>query len=252
MILLFLALAIPPRAQQLTNVFENGTPAANYRYVKRLGDGRGFTCGRIGFTTATGDALEVIEQLTKKRRSNALARFLPTLRHLAARESGATSCLRGFERSWKTEARQSDFRHIQDETAFRLYGVPALRYANRVGVRSVLGIECLFDSALQHGDGEDPDGLAALVRETASRSGTPSGRTLGGRKCATTSEAHFIEQFLSIRMAHLNHAHDPKTRGVWADSSDRCHALANLARTKNFNLKTPFVVRSRDFYALIK
>ncbi len=49
------------RAEQLTSIFENGKTEIQYGYVEALDDGRGF--GRAGFTTATGDALEVVRSI---------------------------------------------------------------------------------------------------------------------------------------------------------------------------------------------
>jgi hypothetical protein len=37
--------------ENITNTFENGTPEYTYGKCEHLNDGRGYTCGRIGFTT---------------------------------------------------------------------------------------------------------------------------------------------------------------------------------------------------------
>src|SRR5437870_4798044 len=52
------------RAEQLTSLFENGRIELQYSYAEDLGDGRGITTGRAGFTTADGDALEVVTLYT--------------------------------------------------------------------------------------------------------------------------------------------------------------------------------------------
>lgn len=36
--------------------------AEQYAYIEDIGDGRGYTAGIIGFTTGTGDLLEVVER----------------------------------------------------------------------------------------------------------------------------------------------------------------------------------------------
>src|SRR6266508_3815804 len=38
---------------ELVSVFENATTEPAYDYVEDLGDGRGLTCGKIGFTTSS-------------------------------------------------------------------------------------------------------------------------------------------------------------------------------------------------------
>src|SRR5690348_1229720 len=45
------------RAEMLTSLFENGTPVTQYAFAQDIGDGRGITAGRAGFTTGTGDLL---------------------------------------------------------------------------------------------------------------------------------------------------------------------------------------------------
>src|SRR6185437_9800653 len=55
------------RIEQLTTVFENSTTTFRYDYVEDLGDGRGYTAGRVGFCTGTGDLLDVVERYTEAR-----------------------------------------------------------------------------------------------------------------------------------------------------------------------------------------
>ena len=52
----------PPTGAQLmqvidsiTSCFENSTKTIQYGYVEALNDGRGYTAGKAGFTTGTGD-----------------------------------------------------------------------------------------------------------------------------------------------------------------------------------------------------
>ena len=225
---------IPLVVQKLTNLFENGDTNSHPDYCEDLGDGRGFTCGIVGFTSATGDALEVVERWTSLRPDNSLAPFLPALRHLAKSESGDVDELDGFDAAWVECAGDAGFRGVQDEVAHKLYGAPALKYAQDLGIKSALGIACLYDAMVQHGDGDDPDSIGAMLRETT-------------QKVGRVSELQFIPAFLTIRHNHLTHAHDAETRKVWAESADRCRVLADLARAGNWELKTPFEVKSSDY-----
>ncbi len=52
-------------ADQFVSIFENGTSEIQYGSAEDIGDGRGITAGRAGFTSATGDMLIVIEKYTK-------------------------------------------------------------------------------------------------------------------------------------------------------------------------------------------
>jgi chitosanase len=67
-------------ADQIISVFENDTPVIDYAYAENLDDGRGITAGRAGFTSATGDMLEVVERYTGIVPVNPLAAYLPRLR----------------------------------------------------------------------------------------------------------------------------------------------------------------------------
>src|ERR671927_1439694 len=55
------------RAAQITSTFENSTLELQYDYVENVGDGRGVTAGRAGFTSATGDLLLVVRRYTEAK-----------------------------------------------------------------------------------------------------------------------------------------------------------------------------------------
>lgn len=115
------------RAEQLTSIFKNGTTEIQYGYVEPLDDGRGYTCGRAGFTTAAGDALEVVEVYTKAVPNNKLKKYLPELRRLAKEESDDISNLKGFASAWRSLGNDKDFRAAQDKVNDRLYYQPAMK-----------------------------------------------------------------------------------------------------------------------------
>src|SRR5436305_8124443 len=77
------------RADKLISQFENSTSTIQYCYIGALDDGRGYTAGRAGFTSATGDLLEVAELYTHAVPGNPLADLLPRLRELAANQDGS-------------------------------------------------------------------------------------------------------------------------------------------------------------------
>jgi hypothetical protein len=59
-------------------------------YAAALGDGRGITFGRAGFTTGTGDGLAVVEAYVKLRPvNNTLAPYLPALEQQLAGSGGS-------------------------------------------------------------------------------------------------------------------------------------------------------------------
>ncbi len=109
------------RCEQYTSIFENDTIELQYAYVEPLDDGRGYTSGRAGFTTATGDALEVVQKYTAQKANNPLAKYLPELKRLAKAESGSIKNLGGYVDAWKLAAKDPLFRQVQDEVSDQLY-----------------------------------------------------------------------------------------------------------------------------------
>ena len=76
-------------AMELVSSAENSTLnwRAEYRYIQDIHDGRGYTGGIIGFTSGTGDMLEVVRAYTRARPRNPLARYLPALRRVNGTDS---------------------------------------------------------------------------------------------------------------------------------------------------------------------
>ncbi len=226
------------RAEALTSLFENSTTAIQYAYVEDIHDGRGFTAGRAGFTTATGDALQVIDLYTTRVPANPLARYLPRLRVLARAESGSVVGLDGFAAAWTTAAREQAFRTAQDDIEDRLYFVPAMNRADALHLATPLARAAVYDAIIQHGEGDDADGLPALLARTA--------RSAKGTPASGVDEKTWLEAFFTVRRADLAHASDASTRQAWAESVSRVDALRAIARSGNYDLHGPIVVHSGD------
>lgn len=109
------------RCEEYTSIFENDTTELQYAYVENIHDGRGYTCGRAGFTTGTGDAVEVVKKYTHHKANNPLAKFIPELEKLAKSGSGSTKNLHGYPEAWKEAAKDSEFRKVQDEVSDEMY-----------------------------------------------------------------------------------------------------------------------------------
>jgi chitosanase len=213
------------RAMQLISVFENDTIVLAYDYVEALGDGRGYTCG-LGFTTATGDAYEVVKDYTAQVPQNPLATLLPRLQQLANSGSGSTTGLTGFPAAWMQSASDSVFRKIQESVQDENSYLPALAHAQAVGVQTALGITILYDTVWMHGDGNDPDGTQALITKTGK----------------LTDEATWLASFLANRRADLLNPADKSTQAEWSMAVGRVDELSDLLNAKNFDLHGPINV----------
>ena len=231
------------RAEQLTSLFENGTIEIQYAYAEDLGDGRGITAGRAGFTTATGDALLVVQRYTQRKASNPLASYLPELERLGAAESGDTNNLVGFIKAWEEAALDAGFRSVQDEVVDELYYLPSVDYADQAGLKTALARAVLYDAIIQHGEGDDPDGFPALLARTTQK--------VGRTPADGADEKEWLRTFLSVRKADLAHAYDEETREVWAESTGRCDVFSALIEAGNWNLDGPIKVNTAGYEGVI-
>lgn len=157
---------------------------AQYRYIEDIHDGRGYTGGIIGFTSATGDMLQVISLYSRASAGNPIAAFLRALRDV-----NGTSSHRGLGRNfvlaWRRAARDPRFQHAQRIERDTVYFDPAVALARSDGLRA-LGQFAYYDAAVVHG----PDGLRAIRARTVARVRTPA---QGG------DEVKYLESFLDER-----------------------------------------------------
>lgn len=233
------------RVEQVTSLFENGTTEFQYGYVEYLGDGRGYTCGRVGFTTGTGDAYEVVRRYTHRVPHNTLAKYLPELKRLnSADDRDDISGLDGFPEAWESLANDKVFRSVQDQVTDEIYYVPALKRAYSLGIKTALGKAILYDTIVQHGEGNDPDGLPALISQTIKK--------MKGSPKMGVNEKKWLAAFLDVRRADLAFAHNPDTREEWAKSVGRVDTLKQLLTKGNLNLNGPFTVEwEGDHYIIL-
>jgi chitosanase len=93
------------------------------------------------------------------------------------------------------------------------------------GLRLPLTLVALYDTAIQHGIGDDPDGLPAIVAEATAAGPDPA--------ASGADEVAWLRSFLEIRRRHLEHAADPETRKAWQESSGRVDTLEELLAADN-------------------
>ncbi len=188
-------------AMQLVSSAENSSLnwRAQYKYIEDIGDGRGYTGGIIGFTSGTGDMLEVVQLYTRFKRRNPLRRFLPALRRV-----NGTSSHRGlgkpFVKAWRKAAKQAAFRRAQDFERDSVYFNPSVNLAKSDGLNA-LGQFCYYDAAVVHGF----EGMEDIRRRALARAATPAA---GG------DEAAFLHAFLDERVIEMKKeaAHSDVTR----------------------------------------
>src|SRR5215213_9196363 len=213
------------RAAQITSTFENSTLELQYDYVEDIGDRRGITAGRAGFTSATGDLLLLIRRYTEAKPGNVLETYIPSLE--AVNGTNSQMGLTGFTDAWAEAAEDPDFRSLQDQLVDELYFFPAMAMAADLGIETPLGQLIMWDTMIQHGAGGD-DGTWAIIEETRDNKG-PIGQ----------SESAWLDAFLDARLRHLLDMYRDTTENADASSKSRVDALRSLLQEGNLALEPP-------------
>ena len=213
------------RAAQITSTFENSTLELQYDYVEDIGDRRGITAGRAGFTSATGDLLLLIRRYAEAKPGNVLAPYIPSLE--AVRGTDSQMGLGGFTEAWAEAAEDPDFRSLQDQLVDELYFVPAMTMAADLGIETPLGQLVMWDTMIQHGAGGD-DGTWAIIEETQKNV-----------EPIDQSESAWFDAFLDTRLRHLLDMYRGTTENADASSESRVDALRSLLQEGNLALEPP-------------
>jgi len=228
------------RADQLTSLFENGKTDIQYDYIENLDDGRGYTAGKAGFTTADGDLYVVVKLYLTRFTESRLAKYLPTLKDLAEKGSSKVSKLKGFADDWKKTADENvAFRDAQDEVTDKLYYFPALKLAQDNGVVSALGRAFFYDTIIQHGEGDDPDSIGALIDKTS--------KNMHGSPKDGVDESKWLTEMINVRKADLKNPDDSSTQDVWKQSTGRCDVFMAILKDGNMDLTGPIKIKTKEY-----
>ncbi|KAL3134858.1 hypothetical protein ABBQ32_007824 [Trebouxia sp. C0010 RCD-2024] len=215
-------------AMQLTNLFENGNFEFNYGYCENINDGRGVTAGFAGFTTANGDALDLVREYTAGYPQNRLAKYLPALILLGKTQSDSTALLTGFCKAWAAEAHNIPFQLAQQAQVDSVYYRPSQESADSLGLQYALSRAFLYDTIIQHGDGDDGDSLAAIVNRTNALQ--------GGSPADGLDESIWLPAMIRERRHDQLHPENAATADQWIVSVERTDVFSQLAETQQWGL----------------
>lgn len=187
------------RAMALTSIFENANTTLQYGYCENIRDGRGYTFGFCGFTTATDDASAVVEQyMSLKPVDNLLAQYLPTLENLAKTGSSNIGDLTGFCDVVESLGDDPDFRAAQDAIQRKWYYEPAMTWAKGAGLSWGLSKGQVYDAMINHGEGaDDPFSIDTIFKNTLAN--------VGGDPGTGIDEGVWLDGFLDARQKILVH-----------------------------------------------
>lgn len=219
--------------EQLSTVFENGVIAFDYGYAENIGDGRGITCGRAGFTTGTGDWYQVVQAYTALEPNNPLAPYLPRLAQIASgpTPNPDTTGLEGMIAATAAAAADPLMQQTQDQFVDQLIYDPALRLAQSVGATSALSVAAMYDGVLTHGQGSDPDSIEAIINNaTVAAGGTPK---------SGIAQAVWLRAFIAARREDMLHPAYAPSATAWAAAVGRLDVYDALITNNNWSLTGP-------------
>lgn len=235
------------KAEMLTSIWENSTAVLQYAYCENIDDGRGYTAGRAGFCSGTGDAVLVVRCLDQATSGqNPMHKYLGELTALETRfndtgeDQDKTSGLDragSYCRDWTASisgATAAAFKSCQDKIVDQLYFGPALAQAVKWGVTRPLTIAALYDADINHGD----DGVADLVK--AANTDVGNGKQVPpGAPLTQAQESAWLDAFLLRRLTLL------KSDATWAESVDRVAVYEALRAQNNWDLSQPIVTSAK-------
>ena len=192
-----------------------------YQYIEDIGDGRGYTAGIIGFTTGTGDLLDVVNRYTELKPDNELEKYIPALQEVNGSDSHEGLGDK-FEEAWEKAAQSEEMIQAQNDILDEQYMHPAMDYAKEDGV-SPLGQYIYYDALVVHGSGDSKDSFEAIRNAALEEKKTPSD---GG------NETDYLTAFLDARVPVM------KMEEAHSDLS-RLDAQRKFLREKKWNLELP-------------
>jgi hypothetical protein len=149
---------------------DNPTPSQNYSYCQNIKDGRGYTIGKVGFCTGTGDFVLVAACYNDAKPGNVLQKYWPALTQLTgeyftmnmniadttpidniAKAAGTT-----FKADIATAANDPLFTGCQDGMAAAEDLGPAAWHYNQLHLTGALTLGFLYDTELNFGENDDP------------------------------------------------------------------------------------------------
>lgn len=225
---------------KIISVFEYDSANPQYCEIFNLDDGRGYTAGIVGFTSEYDDFYLLLEEYSRIKKDNQLQKYLKILK----KEDYKMSDLRDLPRDWKKECQDNQFIVAQNRIADQLYYNPAMSHSNVLGITSEVGKLILFDTIIQHGNANDPDGLPSIIKQANNK--------LGGSPAGGINEKTWLTTFLNIRKSILLNPSNSETQEVWSESVDRCDFYKSLVNSTDDDIILPLYVKTVNHNIIIK
>jgi hypothetical protein len=165
------------KIDMLVAMGENDNTKVNYDYAENIKDMRGYTIGKVGFTTGTGDFIIVARCYNDLKPANVLAKYFGHENAMGVPTDGlayykyqfltkmmnqgdtklidSLAAGSSFVKDCATAAKDAEYRQCQDSLADADYMSAALAHADERGLKGALTIGFLYDTELNFGEDDD-------------------------------------------------------------------------------------------------
>jgi len=218
----------------LVSIFENSTLIIQYEFIGDINDGNGFTAGRAGFTSRTGDMLEVLLEYERLSPDNVLKPYIKPLRGVYG--SSNTNPIKGLKEDWSRVAKADPlFRKAQDNVNDRLYRKPAHLLARELGLVLPISYVALYEAGIQHGFGDTYDSLPTIVDR--------ANKKVGGTPKKGINEIEWLKTFIAAREDDLRNPKNLEYKELFQFALDRPKAIRTIIDQENENLNKQISVK---------
>jgi hypothetical protein len=250
------------KVDMLVSMGENDNTTINYGYAKNIGDGRGYTVGKVGFCTGTGDFIIVAQCYNMLKPSNVLQKYWSGLVYYndlyvsTGNNQGDTSkidALGKFVSDVAAAAAESPpsgqlenaFQICQDSLADADYLSAAASHMDQRGLQSPLTAGFLYDTELNFGDVDDSsDGGTVGTTTVLARADTDYGSTLPKSFAGLPWEeskwlGYVIKERTLVMVANATWASDIDQNATW-EAARRLHTASTNSPETATNLDMDF------------
>lgn len=229
-------------AEELTNIWEYSQTTLDvttYAQSENIKDHRGYTNGRAGFCTATGDAILVIACYNQAKPGNVMMKYMPPLLVIEKAfldRNGALDpdvlgsqklidAVGNWKTDWKTSAQDAVFRKCQDDISEAVYYAPAIKHATDKGFTTALTKAALYDAQINQGEADPKTGVKAMMAKADAMAGMLSSPP------TRDQESAWLGAFLKIRAQVMY-----DDAATWRGDMFRTAEYEKLRKDGNFDL----------------
>ena len=233
------------KAQMLTSFWENDTTVFQYAFSRNNNDGYGYTSGRVGFTTATGDAYQIVQCFDAAfgAANNSMKKYEAPLAALYAKKMmtgqiqpdiSTLDAQGSFTADWKATANSATtapkFDGCQDARVDVSYWTPAIAIAKKWGLTTALSNASIYDSTIVHGEAN----VNNIIKQVNIDVGN-SAQKAPTAPLSLTAESAWLAKFNEHRIALIN------SSSAWRGAIARGANYEQQRRNGNFDFSKAIV-----------